>query len=146
MGKQKQAPGAQGVYKGECQGKYFSRDRKREPLTSSPLTRALSSESPREVCRSHRCFWHGHQKALSSGASAILIGIASVSKSQPIFQLAIETAGLVTLHLQPARRSSIPTINRAPNSQLAKHPGTVISPTKHLTRQDRKDRKVASSN
>ena len=61
-------------------------------------------------------------------------------------QLAIERAGLVTLHLQPARRSSIPTINRAPNSQLAKHPGTVISPTKHLTRQDRKDRKVASSN
>jgi hypothetical protein len=27
-------------------------------------------------------------------------------------QLAIERAGLVTLHLQPARRSSIPTINR----------------------------------
>src|ERR1700746_2676022 len=30
-------------------------------------------------------------------------------------QLAIERAGLVTLHLQPARRSSIPTINRESN-------------------------------
>jgi hypothetical protein len=28
-------------------------------------------------------------------------------------QLAIESAGLVTLHLQPARRSSIPTIIRS---------------------------------
>jgi hypothetical protein len=27
-------------------------------------------------------------------------------------QLAIERAGLVTLHLQPARRSSIPTVDR----------------------------------
>src|ERR1700756_4515497 len=30
-------------------------------------------------------------------------------------QLAIERAGLVTLHLQPARRSSIPTINKKAN-------------------------------
>ena len=29
-------------------------------------------------------------------------------------QLAIERAGLVTLHLQPARRSSIPTIDHEP--------------------------------
>ena len=33
-------------------------------------------------------------------------------------QLAIERAGLVTLHLQPARRSSIPTRTRAPVYRL----------------------------
>ena len=33
-------------------------------------------------------------------------------------QLAIERAGLVTLHLQPARRSSIPTIIRTHRCEL----------------------------
>jgi hypothetical protein len=37
-------------------------------------------------------------------------------------QLAIERAGLVTLHLQPARRSSIPTINAVVSIALFKLP------------------------
>jgi hypothetical protein len=130
MGKQKRAREHRGVYKGECEGKYVYHNSNLRPHSLS--------------CRRVPIGTHRFSSAMDKCIECL--GNSDRNRQRQQKQLAIETAGLVTLHLQPTRRSSIPTINRAPNSELAKHPGTVISPTKHLTRQDRKDRKVASSN
>jgi hypothetical protein len=89
-------------------------------LTSSPLTRALSSESPREVCRSHRCFWHGHQKALSSGKTmltTLLTNLAAIFEDfhflEPSTRNAIRAARCVSFLPGPLIRSSFsPQANR----------------------------------